>query len=87
MEQPTKRDLIETLNSAERRIAAMVGRWHADIPPWTRAELIKVLEPILDVLIQAGRRGQSSGYREDRSSGLLGCEALKPAPVQRWLVD
>ena len=58
MRQPTKRQLITTIDETDLLLAEMVGRWSDGIPAWVRAELMRLRTPVLDVLIQARRRGQ-----------------------------
>lgn len=56
MPRPTPKELLDALDQAERALSPMIGRWSNGIPGHVRAELIRVRQPVLSLLIRAGRR-------------------------------
>lgn len=59
MKPPTKLQLINALDKTDQKLAEMVGRWGNGISSEHRAELLKMWEPLVELLIDAGRRGQT----------------------------
>jgi hypothetical protein len=49
-------ELVEAIDTAERRITDMVGRWSDSIPAPVRVELHGIETPLLRLLIRLGLR-------------------------------
>lgn len=55
----TKRQILDQLDAIEFALSSMMRRWDDDIPAEIRAEImVEAYEPLLQVLIRTGRRGQ-----------------------------
>ena len=53
---PTKGELLNAIDEAERALTEMIGRWEDGIPGVIRDEIRKATAPLLKLLIQAHRR-------------------------------
>jgi hypothetical protein len=53
---PTCGELLDAMDIAELHLLAMVGRWEDSIPAKVRAEIRQIAEPLLRLLLRAGRR-------------------------------
>ena len=53
---PKKMEWVAVVDNAEATLSKMVGRWSDGITPALRAELIRLREPLLSLLIRARLR-------------------------------
>jgi hypothetical protein len=54
--QPYRPELLDAIEATEEQLSAMIGRWGNGIPGRVRLELIRVRQPLMRLLIRAGRR-------------------------------
>lgn len=60
MAVPSKPELLDLLERIEVALSSMMTRWQDGIPAEVRAEIMtEAYEPVLRILIHAGRRRQS----------------------------
>lgn len=58
--QPTRRHILDLLDTVEVAASDMMRRWHDGIPPEVRDEIATLIyQPILRMLIDCKRRRQS----------------------------
>ncbi len=53
---PSRIEILNATDEAERVLTEMIGRWEDHIPAHVRAELHRVAAPLLAILMRAGRR-------------------------------
>jgi hypothetical protein len=53
---PLKAEVVHALDTLEAGITEMVARWHDGIPAPIRAELLRISQPALELLVRLRRR-------------------------------
>ncbi|MGE4044486.1 MAG: hypothetical protein AB7F35_06510 [Acetobacteraceae bacterium] len=54
--RPYRPELLDALDKCEIDVRALASRWHDSLPADVRAELHRIANALLDILLRAGRR-------------------------------
>lgn len=53
---PRKGEIVQVLDTLEANLTGMIARWHDGVPAPIRAELLRISQPALELLVLLRRR-------------------------------